>query len=213
MLRFQLFGFPVFIHWSFWAVVAMLGGAFSADTPQQMQRLLVWVLVALVSILIHELGHAFTMRRLGDPRVIITLHSFGGFAAGTRRLTRVQDVFVSAAGPLVQILAGLAVGGVLRIWAPENFLMRIALGSFEFISVRWALLNLLPIIPLDGGRISLALFGPRREKIALGISLVVAVGLGVWAISAEWYFAAIILALLAFNNFKRLRGEPEHHLW
>ncbi|MDZ4287301.1 MAG: site-2 protease family protein [Prosthecobacter sp.] len=210
MLQFRLLGFPVFIHWTFWVVVALLGGATTADTPFEMQRLVGWMLVALVSLLIHELGHALTMRRFGDPRVIITLHSFGGLAVGSRRLSRKQDILVSAAGPFVQIAVGVALLALLKVWRAESWWVNYVLQQFVFISIVWAVLNLLPIVPLDGGRISLAMFGPRREKVALVLSLVCAVAVGIYAYVSEFYFSLVILGMLAFNNWKRMKGQPEN---
>jgi Zn-dependent protease len=77
-LHFRLFGFPVRVHPLFWLVAILLtvsrkGGADPVDT-------LVWVAVVFVSILVHELGHAFLQRNFGGhPR--ITLYSFGGLAS------------------------------------------------------------------------------------------------------------------------------------
>lgn len=82
MLRFTLFDFPVIIHWFFWVNVALLGGALNASSPRQIQMLAGWVLAAFLSVLIHELGHGFAMRRFGDRRVDILLYAFGGVARG-----------------------------------------------------------------------------------------------------------------------------------
>jgi anhydro-N-acetylmuramic acid kinase len=66
MLHFTLFGFPIRIHWLFWLNSALLGGAFSARTPSEMQGVAVWIAMVFLSILIHELGHALVMRRFGQ---------------------------------------------------------------------------------------------------------------------------------------------------
>src|SRR3954453_21612656 len=60
MLRFSIFGFPVTVHWMFWVVIAILGGGLdSGNGPKQFQALLLWMVAAFISILIHELGHTF----------------------------------------------------------------------------------------------------------------------------------------------------------
>jgi hypothetical protein len=56
MLRFTLFGFPVLIHWMFWLNAALMGGALSASSPEQLRGLLGWMAAVFLSILIHELG-------------------------------------------------------------------------------------------------------------------------------------------------------------
>ena len=209
MLRFRLFGFPVFIHWSFWLTVAIFGGAFErANDPDGMRQLLAWVFVALVSILIHELGHAFVMRHFGDPRAFITLHSFGGLATGSRRLTRQQSFYITLAGPAAQLTAGVLAWNLVDLVPGMTGLGKIMADSFVRISIFWALVNLVPIIPLDGGHIALALLGPQRQRTALLISLVSAGLMLFLALTNGFVFGAIIVGMMAFNNIRSLRGEP-----
>jgi stage IV sporulation protein FB len=99
VIRFNLLGFPVSIEPFFWLVVALLGGALRANSPQAVLLLLVWMLVVLVSILVHELGHALAGRRYGATPEI-RLHGFGGMAVmHGGRFNRPQSILVSAAGP------------------------------------------------------------------------------------------------------------------
>jgi stage IV sporulation protein FB len=209
MLRFTLFGFPIVVHWIFWVNMALIGGAIGARTPEAMQALLVWVLAGFASVLIHELGHAFAMRRYGDRYVGVMLYAFGGFARGSRRLTRRQDFVVSLAGPLVQIVAGILVWWLFDLLRPEPLLVRYFLSSFISVSLFWAILNLLPIIPLDGGHISRALFGPRRLRWALLLSLICSVAMVLVALDRFGLIAVLFFGMFAFNNWKELRGEPQ----
>jgi stage IV sporulation protein FB len=212
MIQFQLLGFPVRVHWLFWLNTALLGGALGAQSPQQIQRVLIWIAMVFVSILIHELGHALTMRRFGDRHAGIVLYAFGGLAIPSRGFTRLQDIIVSAAGPVLQMLAGLVVWlviaafpAVLATWAARQ-----AFSSFLFVSLFWGAFNLVPIIPLDGGRISQALFGPRRQRAALTLSLACAVAAALWFwFSYQALIAAIFLGMLAFNNWQSLNRRPE----
>ncbi|MBB5037894.1 site-2 protease family protein [Prosthecobacter dejongeii] len=208
MLRFSFLGFPVVIHWVFWLTMAMLGGGFYADTSEEMQRVLVWVVAGFLSIFIHELGHALTMRHYGAQQVHIVLHGFGGYANGIRRFSRTQDFFVSAAGPFFQIAAGVAMWWLVDEWPPQQVLGKYFMDKFINVSLFWAVLNLFPIIPLDGGHIMQAILGPRRQKIALIISMVCAVGFGIWALTIGQIFIVIFFAMFAFNNWKQWKGEP-----
>ena len=151
MLQFRLFGFPVSVHAFFWLTVALLGGIDSATTPRGMQALLGWVVVAFVSVMIHELGHAFTMRHFGDRYVTIMLYAFGGAAQPSRAMPRKESFIISAAGPFFQIAAAVVVWWLMDFWQPEHWLAATMLEQFVDISVFWAVLNLAPIIPLDGG--------------------------------------------------------------
>jgi membrane-associated protease RseP (regulator of RpoE activity) len=83
------------------------------------------------------------------------------------------------------------------------------LRSFQHISIFWAVLNLLPIIPLDGGHISRALFGPMRQQMALKLSLVCAVIMALYAIQHFGLISMVFFGLFAWNNYKELRGEPQ----
>ncbi len=209
MIRFQLFGFPVVIHWFFWVNCALLGGALDASSPERLQMLIGFLLVACASVLIHELGHALTMRHYGDRQVGILLYAFGGLARGSRWLSRQEDIFVSAAGPFTQLAAAMVMWWVLDAWKPESRLVYYTLRSFQHISIFWALLNLLPIIPLDGGHISRALFGPMRQRAALTLSLICAVGMAFFALQHFGIISVFFFGMFAWNNYKELRGEPQ----
>lgn len=232
MLRFTLFGFPILIHWMFWLNSALMGGAMSANTPEQFRTLLGWVAAVLLSILIHELGHALTMRNFGDRRVGIVLYAFGGLAQGSQMRTRHQDLLVTAAGPGLQILVGLAVGWSITLWPPTSPWLHEMLDGFTVVSIFWALLNLVPVLPLDGGRLCQTFLGPRKQRQALTISLVCAVALALLSFErAPWLglqngvlnlleirahtrvgggiFTLLVFGMLAWNNWKQLRNEPQ----
>ena len=230
MLQFRLFGFPIVIHWIFWLNTALMGGALGADSPEAFRSMLAWVLACFVSILIHELGHAFAMRSFGDRSVAIVLYAFGGFARGSRLFTRSQDIQLTAAGPGLQIAFGLAVGWSMTLWRIPSPWLREAADAFTVVSLFWALLNLVPILPLDGGRLCAASLGCMRP--ALVISLVCAVLLALSGMqSGLWLdmqntilktidirahtrvgggmFTLIFFGMMAFNNWKQLQGEPQ----
>ena len=108
MVRFSIFGIPVLVHPFFWVTLALIGGALNANSPSAILGLCLFLLAGFISILVHELGHALTARRFG-ARSEIVLQAFGGYAAYSGvRLTRPQSFAVTAAGPAVQILLGVA---------------------------------------------------------------------------------------------------------
>ena len=210
MLQFPLFGFPIRIHWLFWLNSALLGGAFTARTPTEMQGVVIWIAMVFLSILIHELGHALVMRKFGERNAEIILYAFGGLAIGSGWRSRREQILISAAGPALQIGVGLLVWFVARSVRIESILVNYAINSFLFISIFWGALNLLPIIPLDGGRISEAAFGPPRERTALGLSFVCAVALALYmGLLNGQLFAAIFFGMLAYNNWQRLNRAEQ----
>jgi len=174
MIRFTLFGIPVQIQPWFWISLAIIGGGGSADSKDSILRLLLFLIAGLISILVHELGHALTGRAFG-ARSEITLQAFGGFAQFFgARFTRPQHFLVTAAGPAAQVLLGLAV----YLMIPDLFALTSPAGHFwrdlTFISFFWALINLLPVLPLDGGQMLNALLGPARLKLTLWITILTA---------------------------------------
>ena len=224
MLRFKLFGFPISIHWMFWVMTALLGGGLSASSPAEWQALLMWMVAAFLSILIHELGHTFLQRHFG-ARAQILLYAMGGLAIPDRGFNRGQHIIVSLAGPAVQIAVGFLawaglnayVGNPLS-WDAIRFASHGLMGSvplpivfgasFVLVSIFWGLFNLVPIMPLDGGHILLRILGPGREKTVWMIGLVCASAFALYMLlvwKSLWNTA--LFAMLAYENFQRMQGQ------
>jgi Zn-dependent protease len=204
MLRFSLFGFPITIHWMFWLNTALLGGAIGASTPAEMRALVAFMIAAFLSVLIHELGHASVMRKFGDRNVQVVLYAFGGYAQGSRWFSRWEDILLTAAGPGLQIAAGLAVYFAMGIWQPPFAWLFYLCAKFFEVSLFWAILNLLPILPLDGGRLCSAITG--KPRLALRISLVTAVVLAAGFLYLGYgLFTPIFFGMLAYNNWQQLQ--------
>ncbi len=207
MLRFSLFGFPVTVQWMFWLSVALLSGRITGNTPEEMQALISWVTAAFVSIVIHELGHTFLMRSYG-ARASIMLYAMGGLAIPDRPFSRGQDIIVSLAGPFLQILVGLAASWLLSISRGDTYFVQLFLGDFAFISIWWAIFNLAPIYPLDGGHVLAGVLGPNRFVAVCWISIITAILIGLYRFNSSHHpYSLIFFGMLAYSNFQRLRGE------
>lgn len=175
MVRFTLFGIPITVQPFFWITLALLGGALRADSTAALLYICLFIIAGFISILVHELGHALTARKFGAQTEIV-LQAFGGYAAYTGiRMTRVQSFLITAAGPLIQIILGLVVFALLRIVIIKNANAVIFLIVLMQISFFWAILNLLPVMPLDGGQLLNAVLGPTRIRITLTVTIIVAI--------------------------------------
>lgn len=207
-LRFNLAGFPVAIDWLFFLVAAFLG--FSFD----LRFLLAWVAVVFVSVLLHEMGHAYMGRRYGmHPEIL--LYAMGGLTSWRtgRRLTRGQSILVAVAGPAAGLALGACVWAITLIDMPElNPLGRFTLYQLIWVNVVWSILNLLPILPLDGGNVMRSFVfiarGGVDERLPRQISIAFAGAGAVAALLKGMMFAAIFAAYLAFFNYQYLRGSP-----
>jgi len=205
MLKFTLFGFPVTVHWMFWVVTALLGGAFEASRPEHYQLLAVWVAACFISILVHELGHAFVMRHFGT-RASIMLYGFGGLASGNAYWTRWQQVQVSLAGPLFGIILGLIFWQVGKISKNDPMLVSVFVSNMIWINIFWSLVNLLPVLPLDGGRVMEAALGNVRTAIIISIGTAALAAVALFLFTHSVY-NALLFVMLAVQNYRRLQSS------
>lgn len=204
MIRFSIAGIPVIVRPSFWLVALLLGWGVASRT-----LLIAWVIVVFVSVLAHELGHAFTARRFG-ARVSITLTTLGGFTRWEKPgdgMTPGRRALVAAAGSAVGIVLGLAVLGIFMATRPWGTTAASVVLMIAWVNVGWGVLNWLPIRPLDGGHLVLAILdmvAPRRtETIASAIFLVSGLAALVAAIYYQFYFAAILAGFMAWAEISR----------
>lgn len=205
MLDFKIFNIPVRVEPWFWLVLALFGGGMGADSKDALVRILMFIAAGFISILIHELGHALTARHFGH-RVNILLHGFGGLAfyqGGGH--TRMRSILITAAGPAIQIALGLVVLAIYRQADGMSLPLRQFLFILWLISIVWALLNLLPILPLDGGRLVESLLGPGRIRITLTISVVTAALVCIYCVTTGRIFGAILTGMFAYQSFKALQ--------
>ena len=160
-LRFYFSGIPVRVHPVFWLSSAwIVWGAANGDP----RKVLIGILCIFVSVLVHELGHAIMSRRYGYPSEIV-LYILGGYATATHFSTW-KNVKVSAAGPGAGfVLFGLtyAVLRFMMLYYPEalvgDHVIGFAIHMMLFANLIVNIMNLVPCLPLDGGRIAEALMG------------------------------------------------------
>jgi stage IV sporulation protein FB len=212
--HFHVLGIPIRVEPLFWVVAVLLGYGL-----QDARLIITWVVVVLVSVLVHELGHAIALKLFGQ-RSSIVLHGFGGMTMFQRRLGRVRSIVVSLAGPI----AALALLGIPALLLRESDLGRelavdYVLGGQGFglwpvvyfaawINIWWSIANLLPIRPLDGGHVLSELVGVGPARIA---SIVAGAGAAFWAYqhTVEFRYAAFFFGFLAFINLAEHRRERQ----
>jgi Zn-dependent protease/Flp pilus assembly protein TadD len=184
--------------------------------------------VVFISILVHELGHAFTMKAFGyQPSVVIEW--FGGRTSPNTNqpIPWLKDVALTLAGPLAGLALGLTALFAFRHFAPVGSFAgpigRRLLGFLAGANIVWTLVNLMPVLPLDGGRISHTVltrfFGRRGILFSQGIGLVASVA--VVALSLRFdkgdmfvplYFGMFgfqaLQVLMAYFSGKQAGAEP-----
>ena len=211
MLRFRFLGIPVFVQPFFWLTMAFIGGGMSVlsnPTAQELVNTLVFVAAGFLSIMVHEYGHALTMRKFGKSPQII-LHGMGGLAVSAGSpLKRGQNILVTLAGPLSQLLLGVIAYLILFSIGAENFPTEqsfLFIKNIMFVSVFWSIINLIPIHPLDGGQLlALATKNPKLTHI---VGITIAIPLMIYCFNIGSIFGLVILGMLTADNVKAIRNS------
>jgi len=233
-LRFRILDIPVRVHPLFWLVMAIL-----ASGSNDLSRILVFIGCAFISILVHEFGHGLMAKYFGYRPQEIVLYGMGGYCqCDLERQTPREQLAVLFLGPGAGFLllgTTLLLGAVLfgitlddditlvralfglqmdRLPSPAFFRLAPVAQHIYFLMIEinliWGLLNLLPIWPLDGGRISEVLFGlvnrGHGRRWAHVLSLLTAGMLAVIFLRAQQTFMAIWFAYFGFINYQVLQA-------
>ena len=231
---FSAFGIPVYIDLTFLIVLPLftvqIGSAVRAGheplgldvdlAPLRAGALpyllgLAVVIGLFLSVLIHEYGHALTARRYGVRTKRITLWLLGGVAQlENMPQQRGAEAVVAIVGPIVSFaLAGLFYG-VLLVVPGLPLAARYVLTYLTWTNVMLAVFNLLPALPLDGGRVLRSLLALRTDplratQVAGAVSKVLAFALG---ITGVFVFHNFWLVLIAFFIYMAVNAETQQSL-
>ena len=237
MLDFKLFKIPVRVEPWFWLTGFLLGGGHRITSREDFLTVILWIVVLLVSILIHELGHALTSRKMTGVTPSIKLWGMGGLAYPNTQLTQKQSFWVTWAGPLSGLgffglivltcclVYGFSVGTDLTTYLlffnaeiyRETYVVlremdapvRDMLKSLLWVNLWWSLMNLLPVFPLDGGQIYASI--ERSPKKVWTVGMVTGALVAVAALLfLQQLFIAILFGYFAFQNYKRLEHLKGH---
>ncbi len=209
MIQFSILGIPVRVEPWFWITMAFIGGGLHAANSTDILLVLVFVFAGFLSIMIHELGHALTIRKYGLPAAI-TLQAFGGYASfPAGKLDRKQSFFVTAAGPVLQFVFGvLLIVLAPSISIPEGSLFLPFLRDLIWVSIAWSILNCLPVYPMDGGQMMAAILGPKKQHNVHLISSIVAVIIGIAGyLYLDTILLPIFMALFAWQNWQSYQAS------
>lgn len=228
---FRVFGIQLSVHTSFLLLLAYAG--YEGWQDGGLSGVLWGVgltLVFFVCVILHELGHSLTARRFGVKVPRILLLPIGGMAEFDHIPSKpAEELLITVAGPAVNFaiallllpLVGLPAGWPLHSEYPDSFT---GLGQ---LLLSWNLLmgafNLLPVFPMDGGRILRAVLATRQSYLqathrAVVVGRVLALA---FALVAAFYLKnPLTVALFVFIAFagnleyrQLLRREQEARYW
>ncbi len=181
----RVFGIEVHVHWSLLAL--SLFYAFQAAARSSWILLPILIAIPFISILLHEFGHVTAARLVGGSANRVVLWMFGGLAVCQVPASPGRQFFVAAAGPLVNFLIACICLLVLNQGFSLDSTAALSHGWVEFLlsyTASWnlynLLFNLLPVYPLDGGRMLRAALWPviGRQRAVMATLYIAYVGVG-----------------------------------
>ncbi len=222
MLRFRLGAIPVEVRPTHLLIAAWLAWSFmlqnrpGLEATQMVVLLLAGMMVVFVSILVHELGHAVAAKAFGyQPAIVIEW--FGGHTTPNAPgpIPWLKDVVLTLAGPLFGLGLGIAAIVTLGMLDAELLSLSAAdpvhvqvLRFFGLANLAWAVLNLIPVLPLDGGRISHAvltrIFGRHGVLFSQGLALVLCVAMLAWGASSGNLLLVVFFGMWGWGAVQHL---------
>lgn len=215
-LQMHVLRIPVRVIPTFWLVAIFIGW-----NPDRLDLVFLWTMCMFASILFHELGHALAATAYGfDPHIV--LHLFGGYAAFNpgRELTPGKSLMITLSGPLPPLLlgTGLLVVSPFLLNSIEPHLnpdhyeyVHAAVFWLIYINVVWSLMNLLPVLPLDGGQAFMAVLGWLGVRDSRGWALKMSVGTGALLTAGLYQLGikgmAILFLLLTVQSLQELQSR------
>lgn len=198
---------PIRIFPIFWLLITVIGWI---NSDGNVLATTIWAIVIFLSVLIHEYGHALTALAFGQE-AHINLVGLGGVTQRSGKKLRLwQDFIIIFNGPLAGVLFLLAAELCLMIFSfPEVSLIRFALTITVQANIFWTILNLLPVHPLDGGRllsiVMEALLGVRGIKISLFVSCLCSIVISILFFLSSLFIAGILFLMLTFESYRAWR--------
>lgn len=198
---------PIRIHLTFILLLAWLLFGTASESPLNET---LFVIAVFICVLLHELSHALVAKRFGVLTKDITIYPFGGIASIISQPSPKAELAIALAGPLLN----LVIAGAIYPWItiPDlslndssqigSQLLSFPLRLF-FTNLALAIFNLLPALPMDGGRVlraGLALAAVKEPtKIAARISQVLCVVLAIAGLYLQQPMLFIIAVIVFFG--------------
>ncbi len=195
----EFFGIPLRFHFTFVLLFAFLI-TISVAGAQSWVGNTIFIAALFASVFLHEMGHALVSRRYGIHTLEIVMFPIGGIARLEKNPGVREEFWIAIAGPAVNFVIAAALFAYLFFtgqWEPIakiseatdfNMLQRIAIGNLVL-----GLFNLLPALPMDGGRILRSLLARYRPEAA-ATQIAARIGAGMAVLMG-------LVGLVTFNIF------------
>jgi Zn-dependent protease/predicted transcriptional regulator len=171
---------------------------------------LIFTGILICSLALHELAHTLTASFLRIKTSEIILFPFGGIAAYDKNISPKIQIVLALAGPLINGLAAflLFILGLTLHIDPylENLLRRTVITNTFLAGI-----NLLPIIPLDGGKIFRSILKLLKKEKATRYSIQLSLMLGIGLFALSFIFRNLVLSIFSAILLTCIIKEYIHH--
>ena len=197
---------PIIIYPSFWILAAVIAFLFGEG---DVIRMVIWVGVIFISVLFHEMGHALTALFFGrKPR--IELVAMGGLTYHDGdKLAYWKQFLITLNGPFFGFIVVVVAYLIKDVPALSSGYPGHLLTQILVVNLIWTGVNLLPILPLDGGhllRLTLEkFFAFRGLRLALVASAILSLLVALGCFVSQNLLAGAIFFLFAYENFNNYR--------
>lgn len=208
MFSFALGNIPVRVHLPF-----LFMAAFIMMNAGDARLVMSGMVIIFISVLVHELGHALMGKAFGlAPQ--IDIHGMGGTTSWAHKnVSSGAKILISLAGPTTGIVIGLILKFGPFFSGSLSPVAAAVINQIIFVNLGWGVLNLVPMLPLDGGNVMhqfiAMITGTDGDKPARIISIVVGVLAGIASLIWMSLFTTALVAMLVAQNVRALRAaEP-----
>jgi Zn-dependent protease len=197
---------PINIHPIFWIMAGLIG---LLNSGTNILGIFIWVFIIFISVLVHEMGHALTASLFNlSPR--IELIALGGLThhEGTN-LPFWKQFLIVFNGPLFGFFLYLLAALLLQFPTFSTGMTGSIILMLKQVNLFWTILNLLPVMPLDGGQLLRVvlegIFGVRGIRYALATGMVVGVLISLAFFLFQAFLVGALFFLFAFQSYDAWR--------
>lgn len=193
---------PIRVHVTFLFLLVWL--AFGSDAPSPMGEA-GFVILVFTCVLAHELSHALMAKRFGIQTKEITLYPFGGIASIMAQPTPKGELFISIVGPITNLIiaAGLYPWTEIGSLANKDLTTLTLINRLFITNIAIAMFNLLPALPMDGGRVARAILSllnvKQSTRVAARLSQGICLLMGVAALAFQQPMLLVVAFIIFFG--------------
>jgi stage IV sporulation protein FB len=201
----RLFGTDIRATGGFFLLIGLYFFMFGAERAAEAG---IFCFAVVLSLLVHEFGHVFGVRRQLNSESVVILWGMGGLCVHERTDEPRKRLIIALMGPAFSALLGVLVVP-LYLWVPmPHPALETLVWAMVWINVIWLGINLVPLLPLDGGvalesALAMRIGQSRAQTITRRVSIVAAGGLVLFGYLMQLPFVTVLGVLALMQNVQQ----------